>query len=315
MTFEDLLRSMGFELNGPPVMDGRWHRVPVAGDKHGARSGAYRGFSDGWANGHAHNWRSGEKRKWIAERREKWTQEQAQAAQAEMRARAAERLAALAKERKSAARKAEWLFEKKGSEEQAELHPYLARKRVENHGLRVSERGDLMMPLRNAAGEIQTLQFIRQDGSKQFWSGGEVAGNFFAIGEVKEGKQVLVAEGYATGATLHEATGLPVAVAGTASNLEHASRTVRKLNPAAELVLCADNDAHREVNPGLTAAQAAAEAVGGRVVAPPGELLAPGESDWNDLGCRCGQSFVRDELERHGIAVAEKKKLCYSLRA
>ena len=62
---------------------------------------------------------------------------------------------------------------------------------------------------------------------KEFWPAGLAKkGHFHLIGMPTS--IVLVAEGYATGATLHEATGLPVAIAFDAGNLRHVAAALRE---------------------------------------------------------------------------------------
>jgi putative DNA primase/helicase len=80
---------------------------------------------------------------------------------------------------------------------------------------------------------------------------------------------VIICEGFATAATLHEQTGSRVYLAFTANNLLSVARIVKEKLPNAEIVLAADNDTETAGNPGLTKATEAAAAVGGSVIAPP----------------------------------------------
>ena len=54
---------------------------------------------------------------------------------------------------------------------------------------------------------------------------------------------LLIAEGYATAASLHLATGLPVAVAFTAGNIAPVAAELHKRYPRSRLLICADDDA------------------------------------------------------------------------
>ena len=63
------------------------------------------------------------------------------------------------------------------------------------------------------------------------------------IGEIDPGGQILIAEGYATAASLYEATSLTVAVACDCANLRPVGEALRKKYPAAMLIFCADDDA------------------------------------------------------------------------
>src|SRR5471032_2461106 len=109
---------------------------------------------------------------------------------------------------------------------------------------------------------------------------------------------VLIAEGYATAATLHAATGYAVVVAFNEVNVRHVAATVRQLLPQAKLMLCADDDRATEEktgkNPGVVSAMAAAAAVGGHWCKPQG--LADGATDFNDLSMAAGIEAVRAQL-------------------
>lgn len=169
-------------------------------------------------------------------------------------------------------------------------HPYLIAKQIKTHGSRVgkwkrvitSATGEkqtiiiedaLLIPLSDATGKIRSLQAIFPvkhplfERNKDFLPGGGLAGLFGWIGARTE--TVIICEGFATAATLHEQTGSRVYLAFTANNLLSVARIVREKLPNAEIVLAADNDTETAGNPGLTKATEAAAAVGGSVIAPP----------------------------------------------
>jgi putative DNA primase/helicase len=110
------------------------------------------------------------------------------------------------------------------------------------------------------------------------------------------GAQTLcIAEGWATGATIHEATGHPVAVAFFTENLEPVARALRERFPDLRLILCADDDAATPGNPGLTKAKEAACTVGGRLAVPDfGENTPDGATDFNDLVVLRGRDVVAE---------------------
>lgn len=191
---------------------------------------------------------------------------------------------------------------------------YLARKGVGGHGVRFSPSGALAIPLLDAAGRIHGLQVIRTAAEakardrpqKEFWPVGVAKkGHFHLIGMPTA--IVLVAEGYATAASLHEATGLPVAVAFDAGNLVHVAAALRKRYKLARILVCADDDAFTEGNPGVTSASTAAVEVGGAWVRP---VFADEEArqaayrrgakltDFNDLHLAEGLHVVRVQVER-----------------
>jgi putative DNA primase/helicase len=169
--------------------------------------------------------------------------------------------------------------------------PYLMRKGVQPYGVRFGAGGWLYVPLRDATGTLWNVQRIaptKPDSGpdKLFLKGGRKSGLWHWCGDAPPtAAVVLIAEGYATAASLHEATGHPVAVAFDAGNLAHVAKALRTQYPAALLVLCGDDDAGTQHasghNPGRDKATAAAKAVQGIAVFP--DQLPDGGSDFNDL--------------------------------
>lgn len=132
--------------------------------------------------------------------------------------------------------------------------PYLLRKRVHNHDgiLRYSEDSDcIVVPLINADGEIRSLERIFPDGQKRFYPGGEKKGNFCVIGDLED--KAFLCEGYATGASIYEATGIPVVIAFDCHNLKPVADALRD---RVKLIAVADNDEKESgANPGLECAK------------------------------------------------------------
>jgi putative DNA primase/helicase len=96
--------------------------------------------------------------------------------------------------------------------------------------------GALVIPLRDG-NNLHSLQFIDADGQKRFLTDGRVAGSYFAIGDPKGAAALCIAEGYATGATIFEATNYPVAVAFNAGNLEPVARALRAKIPEMDMIV------------------------------------------------------------------------------
>ena len=136
------------------------------------------------------------------------------------------------------------------------------------------------------------------------------------IGDAANASQIMVAEGYATAATLHQATGLPVAVAFHSNNLRPVAEALRELHSEASLIIAGDNDHKKEAegkkNVGREKAEEAALAVGGRAVMPEFE---PGDrgTDWNDLAAEKGPEAVTHQLGR-ALAIAQRKSLADEIR-
>jgi hypothetical protein len=172
-------------------------------------------------------------------------------------------------------------------------HPYLTRKGIQPHGARITGDGRLVIPLYNQDGELSSLQYISDDGGKQYHPGGATSGCFNILGTLDEPGRIYIAEGFATAATIHEATGRPCVVAFSASNLVPVCGTIREqFGPDQDLVIVADNDVS---GVGQKYADQASAKFGARVVMPPipgdandykqaGEdlalLLEPAASDW-----------------------------------
>ncbi|MEY4767337.1 MAG: hypothetical protein RI907_4010 [Pseudomonadota bacterium] len=181
---------------------------------------------------------------------------------------------------------------------------YLAAKGVKAHGLRFDAEGALLVPMRDAAGKLWNVQRIAPapDGGghqKRFLPGGLKSGLCHWLGQPSGATVLLLCEGYATGASLHEATGHPVAVAFDAGNLPRVAKAVRAQHPGAAIVVCGDNDQATEKatgrNTGQDKAREAAKAAKGRAVWPVG--LPDGLSDWNDLHQLKGLDSVKAAIE------------------
>jgi putative DNA primase/helicase len=219
-------------------------------------------------------------------------------------------------------------------------HGYLARKGIQAIGVRRArewvkewtdpESGEvvtythadpLLVPIWSAPRKLASLQAIfatktigrkprdderdeRRD--KDYLAGGAKRGCYFALGKIKPDTDlVLVCEGYATGASLHEAEGAPVMVAFDAGNLEPVAAMVRGKLPNARIVICADNDRFTARpdgsawNPGVELATKAAESCNGVVAVPQFDENVPGQpTDFNDLHALCGLGPVRQIIEK-----------------
>lgn len=187
-------------------------------------------------------------------------------------------------------------------------HPYLVAKAIEAHGV-YRDEDSLLIPVHDATGELHSLQFIDTSGAKRFLSGGRVIGCFFLIGEPKD--VLCIVEGFATGASLHQATGYAVAVAFHAGNLLSVSKALREKYPNTQLVLCADDDYLTAGNPGLARATEAAEAVGGLLAVPDfGPDRPEGTTDFNDLHLLRGLDAVSNGVTETLCKPTKEVKSC-----
>lgn len=206
---------------------------------------------------------------------------------------------------------------------EAASNAYLTRKGLPPgrlYGARLSKAGNLVIPIGDAKFKVWGLQVIYSDPKVKAKKGRDrdyspaglgKQGHWHMIGLAGRGSVVLVCEGFATGASLHEATSLPVAVAFDAGNLIHVAKALAQAYKGARILVCADDDwlqkcrvcneltrvdvpdcthcgkPHECLNPGIAAASAAALAVNGHWVAPAFPTQRPtdrkGPTDFNDL--------------------------------
>ena len=277
-------------LTPPDVIeaDGQLHRFHVEGDKRGSRNGWYALHLDGRAAGVFGSWKTGLRSTWAADgKRMSEAEREAFAKLIE-----AARLKAQAERRaEHEARAIEARSEWAAAEPANPAHPYLIRKAVKPHNLR--QRGGLLIvPLLDAFGLLWNVQRIQADGGKRF-KPGRAGGLCSPIGDLTNPATILICEGWATGATLHEEAGHPVLCAMNAGNLLAVATAARSAWAGADLVICADNDRFTEGNPGVTYATAAAKATGAKLIVPEFPEGVAG-SDFNDLAA------IRRKGARHG---------------
>lgn len=157
-------------------------------------------------------------------------------------------------------------------------HPYLVKKRVKSHGLKISKEGTLMVPIYSAIGDMQSIQFINAAGGKRFFPGGRVAGGCHFIGLITQGKPIIVCEGYATAASIYEDGNPFVVVAFSASNLVKVALSLKLELPKMDIIIAGDTD-----EAGRKAAMEAARAVSGKAIFPKfGPDCDPSWTDFND---------------------------------
>jgi phage/plasmid primase-like uncharacterized protein len=290
-----------------------------------------RGDEAGWAflfpdclGGVVGDWRSGEGKPvlvWQAERAKSFSADERRAFMERVERQRREAQEQRERDANEAAARAQEIW---ASSRPAREHAYLTTKGIPAYGLKVYAgdlaiggmdcEGALILPLRNVAGEIRSLEFINDEGQKRFLPDGDYRASFFSLGGAKA--RIAVCEGFATGGSIYKATGTPVRVAATAGNLVTVAKALRDAHPDAEILICADND-HRTVckrhkaegiteplspfasrpewcrcNPGITSGLEAAKAVGGTLAFPDTT-----GTDFNDLAKEHGDEAVKQQIE------------------
>jgi len=185
-------------------------------------------------------------------------------------------------------------------------HPYLVRKRIEPHGIKIDRAGRLVVPVSDASGEILSYQTIDAEGNKRFLKGGKIEGGFYELRGNR--KVIFIGEGFATCASIHQATGFTTLVAFDCGNLAKVAKSAKEMFLGSRIVICADNDQFTEGNPGITKAKAAASLVFGEIVYPifNESDLASKPTDFNDLHTLQGIEAVKEQIERVALPAIDK---------
>jgi phage/plasmid primase-like uncharacterized protein len=294
--FMSAMRSAGIDAEANIPADGKLHRFYVDGDCPGSKNGWAILFGDEIPIGLFGSWRydSGKSYKWYSRQQCDLTPEQ-KAMQAKKITLARQLYNS---EEETARAKCHqwcsdiWLKTKDATNE----HPYLKAKEVPSYGLK-QLGNSLLVPLRDVDGRLQGMQLIFPDGSKKFKTGTAKRGNYFAIGK-PEGKILLLCEGYATGASIHECTGHAVAVCFDAGNLKYVVEVLKKKYSDHLFIVCGDNDVS---GVGQKAAHEAAAAVGGVCAIPP----ATGQ-DFNDMHRKEGAAAVKARINATRLSGQKK---------
>lgn len=162
------------------------------------------------------------------------------------------------------------------------------------------------VPARDVEGVLWGIQYIHEDGKKNFTGGMRIKGCFHLIGAqdgrldcIPPEETLHVVEGVATGASVSLAVEGPVACAFNAGNLEAVCRAIRDRRPDLHLVVCGDDDrwttrpSGEPWNPGRENAERAGRASGARVALPRFTSLDARPTDFNDLHALEGLEAVR----------------------
>lgn len=295
------MAAAGIAYNGDFELDGQLHRIAAGGDKE--RNSWYVLHSDpstGIVVGAFGCWKRQISQKWCSRDRRDMTREQWNSASQKWRdseaARKAEEEKAFAEVRK----RCETLFT---FGPQCKAHEYLTKKNVHAYGnLRLSTfeltRNWIAIPLQDTAGVIHSAQFIADDGTKRFFYQGRVQGCFFNLADIPS-TPLVVCEGYATGASIHEATGWSVCCAMNCGNLKAVCQSLRAQYPDRMIIVAGDNDQFTEGNPGSTKALEASKVINARCVLPQfaDTALESRPTDFNDLAQCCNLLEVKCQLE------------------
>ena len=298
----------GLVFDGEIIADGELHRFKAAGDRE----------KNSWFVLHAGTpaagafgcWKRGIKETWCERNSElsdsEWKEVRARWQEAER-----ERGQIEAKRQAKAQKIAAWIFERATP---VTTHAYLTAKGVKVFGDVREHRGALALPLHDVNGELHSLQFIGADSTKRFLRGGRIAGCFFTLADKPE-SPLAICEGYATGASVHEATSFAVVCALNCGNLLAVSKALREKYPAREIIICADNDQFTDGNPGVTKATEAAKAINAKIATPQFADTSKKPTDFNDMASLAGLTEVKRQIEAAAIPKESDKEILNRLAA
>ncbi len=259
--FRQAIAAAGLTPPTEIIDDGVIHRFSTSG-KPTHKNGWYMLHTDGIAAGAFGDWREGFTQNWCSKADTTMTEAERIAHRERVKAMQRQREDDLAQRQQLAAADA---LKRWTAATPCTQHDYLTRKGIQPHGAKI-EGDKLLIPMRDTAGTVHSLQTITPDGTKMFMSGGRVKGCYFGIGKPKGA--LIVCEGFATGASIHECTGHAVAVAFNAGNLEAVAVALRTKYPALKIIIAADDDHQTPGNPGMTKATAAVQATGATLPYP-----------------------------------------------
>lgn len=203
--------------------------------------------------------------------------------------------------------------------------PYLDKKRVQKYNCKTDRNGNLVIPLRILVTDkvgftnsyIKTLQTIKFDGTKLLAKGGQKKGAMGLLNFPKSllpkpdnktrmdnySGNIIIAEGYATAATLAQLTKSISVMAVDAGNIKSVALQIRLAYPRAKIIIAADNDIKLKEailnsgrwvwsNTGVEAAITTQRNIACKIAIPNFGNLSKTEkfTDWNDYLIKFGNS-------------------------
>ena len=299
-TFHDVLGRHGL-VPETILADGTLHRCPTEGKPHHKQNGAYIAHLDKPATLWWCNWETDDQGTFCAEEKQTLSVSALSAWRERQQSIQRQREAECAKRHAEAVQQArqEW-----NSARACDANPlYLRRKGITAlEGIRQARDGALLVPVLDIANNLQSLQRIYSDGTKRFLMGGKVSGGQFIIQGQPE-KPVAICEGFATGASIHLATGWTVYIAFSANNMPVVAKSARDRFTDRTIIICGDND-----EAGRKKSEEAAQAANAQLVLP--QFISGNGTDFNDLHQIEGIEVVHSQLEtaltkEHGLVALD----------
>ena len=276
--FRNAMINAGITPPDDVIEDGKIHRFS-SNEKPNNQDGWYVLFGDGIPAGEFGCWRTGIHSKWKADLERPYTPEEIQSSKKN-----AELIKSLRKkEFEAAALEAKKRAISIWSKAQLAVdHPYLLAKSIKPYIAR-QYQDTLILPLYRL-NELTSLQFIDKDSKKVFLKGGVVSGSYCTLGEITLATPICICEGYATGASIHEAANLTVCIAFNSGNLLKVALEINTLYPDHKIIIAGDDDFRNSNNPGKKFATEAAEAINAKLIFPVfSDPRQDNQTDFNDM--------------------------------
>ncbi|CUU79368.1 cpp22 [Campylobacter hyointestinalis subsp. hyointestinalis] len=320
--FKSSLEEQGLIVDGNPIMDGKIHRVSVLGDKGHQKSGAYVGYMSEYPAGFIQNFKTNYKANWkfngeveysneiskdISYKAINQTQEQKEQELIQKYEKTALKL-------KDEYENAKWAYT---------THPYFKKKGLEkNYYLKQDSNHNLLIPLMDIDNKLWSVQRIYSTGDKiigyirtkeEKEQGLEYpakkAGCFFIVGakDLNSLNEFQITEGFATAATIYEATGKPTIMAVDSGNILKVVDSLKERYPDKKITIFADNDIKNESKPlgknvGVEAAiEVQKKYLDTKVIIPKLSIdeINRGLSDFNDIFIEKGLDEVKNQISQN----------------
>ena len=196
-----------------------------------------------------------------------------------------------------------WLPKFTRATKSEKTHDYLVEKQIKsNHLAKIDSNNTLMIPAYDQNGFVgcQLIYHSLQSDSyeKRFTSGIALKGSFCPFGDIRSARHIYVAEGFATAATIYEATDTPTICAWNCNNLHAAIMRLRLINPKCMIIIAADNDTKKESkNIGVKKAFFCKSRFSNLIVkVPKFEHFDSNNTDFNDLLIQESEKTVKEQL-------------------
>ena len=301
--FQICLQETGAVKTTSIVADGEFHRFEVKGDKLGQKSGWYTLFKHGdLLIGAYGNWRRGLSEVWCSKSKQAFTDSERKTYAASLAKARVQRDEAKRKMYEEVKIRAQKLIV--STRDATMDNAYVKRKGIRPFGCKVLGNTDtLVVPICDGGDEqdnpiVVNLQFISPDSSKKYMSGGKKKGCYNLIGNPNS-EIIVICEGFATAASIAQATGFKVIIAFDAGNLLNVTQRIAKSKkPDQTIIVAADNDAWSDTNVGVQKALEAAKAIHAHMAIPDFSNcdVSQKPTDFNDLHQLVGLEEVARQI-------------------